>query len=96
MVAVSDAGALAGCGVNGEVCQVIVRTSGGVCAGRSAGIGMVTIKPVSSTVGDTAGSDDVTLKVVPGGKTVPEGSMVPVKTRVFPGTGGRRSAIGFS
>jgi hypothetical protein len=93
MVAESDAGALSGTGTNVEVSQVIVRTSGGVCAGRSAGIGMVTIKPVSSTVGETAGSDDMTLKFVPTGKAVPEGSMVPVKTRVLPGTAG---SMGFS
>lgn len=43
-----------------------------------AGSGMVTTRPVGSTVGDTDGSLDVTLKVVPAGKADPDGLSVPV------------------
>ena len=52
------------------------------------GNGMVTIKPVGSTVGETAGSFDVTVKVVPAGYCAPNGESVPVKIRVFPPTVG--------
>ena len=51
---------------------------------KPVGRGMVTIKPVASTVGLTVESLDVTAKVVPAGKADPEGASVPVKTRVLP------------
>ena len=90
MVAVNDAGALSGDGTNVEVDQLISRFSPGATV---EGRGTVITRPVSSTVGTTVGSVDVTEKVVPAGKAAPAGSMVPVNTRVFPGSAG---SMGFS
>lgn len=52
------------------------------------GSGMVTIKPVASTVGVTVGSLETRVKVVSAAKAEPAGASVPVYTSVFPATGG--------
>ena len=85
MVAVRTAGDVEGSGVNVPVEYAI---SNGVVAlsTHPVGRGTVTIRPVGSTVGNTAGSLEVTLKDVPAGNAAPTGERVPVKTSVFPPT----------
>jgi hypothetical protein len=62
------------------------RTTGAlgvmVLSTQPVGSGIVTMRPVESTLGLTAGSLDATVKVASEGNAEPTGASVPVKTSV--------------
>ena len=90
MVALIEVGELAGEGTMPDAVYVIVRVSPTTTVDGS---GMVTIRPVASTVGETVVSLEVTAKVVPAENAEPAGDSVPVNTIVLPGSEGRRAIL---